>query len=68
MDCNGQIQLCLYAHPGLQTAQDKECQKRPTGFPATAEATSSSGVPPAGEATGGLFPWASAVLPGVPTR
>eukprot|EP00971_Amphidinium_carterae_P166118 3292667-Amphidinium_carterae.7 len=43
----------------------KRVKKRPTGFAAETETASSRGVPPAGEATGGLFPWASDVLPGI---
>eukprot|EP00971_Amphidinium_carterae_P198418 3937960-Amphidinium_carterae.1 len=44
------------AYPGLQTAQDKEGQEE-TGHWLCRwnEEASSSGVPPAGEATGGLF-------------
>eukprot|EP00971_Amphidinium_carterae_P125679 2489684-Amphidinium_carterae.1 len=41
----------------------KRVKKRATGFTATSEATSSSGVPPAREATGGFF-LGRAVLPG----
>eukprot|EP00971_Amphidinium_carterae_P283132 5621015-Amphidinium_carterae.1 len=41
----------------------KRVKKRPASFATETETASSSGVPPAGEATGGLFPWASAVLP-----
>eukprot|EP00971_Amphidinium_carterae_P016919 334019-Amphidinium_carterae.1 len=40
----------------------KKVKTRPTGFAAGAEEASSSGVPPAGEATGGPFPWANNVL------
>eukprot|EP00971_Amphidinium_carterae_P046762 921319-Amphidinium_carterae.1 len=39
----------------------KKVKKRPTGFAAETEEASSSGVP--GEATGGLFLWASTVQP-----
>eukprot|EP00971_Amphidinium_carterae_P209461 4155071-Amphidinium_carterae.2 len=42
----------------------KRVKKRPTGFAAPSEAASPSGGPPVGEAAGGLFPWASNVLPG----
>eukprot|EP00971_Amphidinium_carterae_P059345 1173297-Amphidinium_carterae.1 len=41
----------------------KRVKKRPTGFAVDTETASSSGVS-AGEAAGGLFPWACAVLPG----
>eukprot|EP00971_Amphidinium_carterae_P225834 4479302-Amphidinium_carterae.1 len=42
----------------------KRVKKRPTGFATTSEVASSSGVPPVGEAIGGLLPWARTVLPG----
>eukprot|EP00971_Amphidinium_carterae_P042164 828304-Amphidinium_carterae.1 len=39
----------------------KKVKKRPTGSAAGTEEASSSGVPPAGEATGAPFPWPSNV-------
>eukprot|EP00971_Amphidinium_carterae_P009544 188376-Amphidinium_carterae.1 len=45
----------------LKTRKHKN---RPTGFAAGTEEASLSGVPPAGEAAGGLFPWASPVQSG----
>eukprot|EP00971_Amphidinium_carterae_P043293 851777-Amphidinium_carterae.1 len=71
LDCNRQAGKVKatgkydFAHMRTQDCrqlQIKRVKKRPTAFAATTDAASSSGVNPA--CTSGLFPWASAVLPG----
>eukprot|EP00971_Amphidinium_carterae_P105748 2094252-Amphidinium_carterae.1 len=44
--------------------KSRKHKKRPICFAAGIEEASSSGVPPAGEATGGLFAWAQPVQSG----
>eukprot|EP00971_Amphidinium_carterae_P249077 4944045-Amphidinium_carterae.1 len=73
VDCNRQAGKVKatgkhnYAYMRTQNCKHlktKKVKKRPTGFAAPTEAASSSGGPLAGEATGGLFPWACGVPPG----
>eukprot|EP00971_Amphidinium_carterae_P257363 5109172-Amphidinium_carterae.1 len=67
LDCNRQAVKVKATHMRTQDCRqlkNKKVKKRPTGFAAGTEAASSSGVPPVGEATGGLFPWAPPVQSG----
>eukprot|EP00971_Amphidinium_carterae_P083136 1644934-Amphidinium_carterae.1 len=72
LDCNrqtgkvkGKYNFAYLRTQDCRQLKIKRVKKRPTGFAAFIGAASSSGGPPVGETAGGLFPWASTVLPGV---
>eukprot|EP00971_Amphidinium_carterae_P031044 611017-Amphidinium_carterae.1 len=73
LDCNrqaGKVKTTGKNNFAYMRTQDcrqlkiKKVKKRPTGYAAGTEEASSRGVPPAGEATGAPFPWASNVPSG----
>eukprot|EP00971_Amphidinium_carterae_P171101 3391005-Amphidinium_carterae.2 len=64
LDCNRQAGKVKSYWQDCRQLKIKKVKKRPTGFDAGTEEASSSGVHPAGEATGGLLPWANNVLSG----
>eukprot|EP00971_Amphidinium_carterae_P193672 3842890-Amphidinium_carterae.1 len=68
LDCNrqagrvkaiGKYNFAYMRTQECRPLKTKKHKKRTTGFTADTKETSSSGVPPLGEATGGLFPLAS---------